>query len=835
MAPVKSLSLLPVLFLVFLFLALPATGQTLYRISGTVKEADTGEPLAFCRIRLDSTQIGSMSNDEGGFQLEAPAGSYTLVAYYVGYKPWKKTIRIESGQPLPILDIQLELNDAIEEIVITGKAINPAHRVIRNAIANRKQNSFEKIDAFEYSAYNKMVISMDKITDAFLNQRLLRKASGVIESIRQDSVVQDSGKYKLAVFVSESMSRAYFCKPGQAKEEIQAVKTSGVANSEYNLLNSMVTNLNVYDNFIVILEKQFMSPIAEGAFSNYDYFIRNIQTEGTDTLWGIEIIPKRKYDKVFKGTIYIDNRDWAVNRIDLTMNDNPNINFIENIRIRQAFFKQDSFWIPSLMDVEVNFINGIVKGKQGDGPGLIGRVSSYRFDYVVNQPRRPSFYKQEAIEFQQGAERKGTDTAFWNNNRVIPLDQSEQLGYALVDSLKSRGFLDFYINTIRLITFGVKEFKYFDLGPYFYIVGFNQVEGPRTRMGLYSRSELSKWIYFGGHMAYGLWDQRYKYNAYLKFRLNQKPKFEIGASRTYEVEQTGFYDFINNGSSLLATFLRRVPFLQLNYFTENKLFINWDMARGVAATFYLRNKLFEPAYTFPFRFYYPESGIYGRNYTITEAAFNFRISFKERYIMRDGNKVYISTQYPIFNLFAAYGRPGVFGGDFEYRKFNLNISDKVRVGRFGYTSYHLNTGKVWGTLPYPSLYVFQGNQTWGFDPKGFNLMNYLEFVADEYVSVALDHHLEGWIWNKFPALRKLKFKEVLTARMAYGSLSERNRIFNLYQQQGVQAPKAIPYLEAGMGLENILKVLRVDALWRLNYHVPTADNFGIRFHLTIQF
>lgn len=805
------------------------------KIQGSVVDKETRESLAFCRVRLDSTSIGSMTNDEGEFTLSAPPGTYTLIAYFVGYKPWKQRLVLKAGETIPKLTVELELNDAIEEILITGKAINPAHRVIRNAIANRRSNSFEKIDAYEYSAYNKMVISMDRLTDAFLNQRLLRKASGLLESIKQDTAVQDSGKYKMAVFVSESMSRAYFCKPGQAKEEIQAVKTSGVASSEYNLLNSMVTNLNVYDNFIVIFEKQFMSPIAEGAFSNYDYFIRNIQTEGQDTLWGIEIIPKRKYDKVFKGIVYIDNKDWAVNRIDLTMNDNPNINFIENIRIRQTFFKQDSFWIPSLMDVEVDFINGIIKGKQGDGPGLIGRISSYRYEYVINQPHRPSFYKQEAIEFQQGAERYGTDTSYWNKNRVIPLDRSEQLGYALVDSLKNRGFLDFYINAIRLVTFGVKEFKYFDLGPYFYMMGFNQVEGPRSRIGLYSRSELSKYVYFGGHMAYGLWDQKYKYNGYLKFRLNQKPKFEIGASRTHEVEQTGFYDFINNGSSLLATMLRRVPFFQLNYFTENKFFINWDISRGIAANFYIRNKIFEPAYTFPFQYYFPETGVYGRNYTITEGAVNFRISFKEKYIMRDGNKVYISTPYPIFNLFAAYGRPGMFGGDFEYRKFNLNISDKVRVGRFGYTSYHLNTGKVWGNLPYPSLYVFQGNQTWGFDLRGFNLMNYLEFVADEYVSLALDHHLEGWIWNKFPALRKLKFKEVLTARLAYGSLSERNRMFNLSEVQNVRAPSVIPYLETGLGIENILKVLRVDAVWRLNYHVPTADRFGIRIYLTLQF
>ena len=829
----------PRILFVLIMMSLLAYGynlcaQPIAYIKGYVKDADTQEPMAFCRVKLENTSLGSVCNDDGYFSIQVPAGEYTLQAAYIGYKPFFKKIIIEPGKTLQV-DIQLELSRQLEEIIITGKSINPAHRIIRNAIQNRKQNTYSKIDAMEYTAYNKMVISMDKITDAFLNQRLLRKASGILEEIKSDSAVQDSGTYKMAVFVSETITRAYFCMPGQMKEEIKAVKTSGLANSEYNLLNSMITNLNVYDNYVVILDKQFMSPIADGAFSNYDYFIKSIETNDRDTLWGIEVFPRRKYDKVFKGMIYIDNKDWAINRIDIRMNDNPNINFIEDIRIRQTFFKQDSFWVPSLMDVEVDFINGFIKGKNGDGPGLIGRVSSFRDHYILNTPRKPAFYKQEAIEFDIHANKKGNDTTYWAENRSIPLDRSEQLGYAMVDSMKSRGFLDFYINAIRLISFGMKEFKYFDLGPYFYITGFNQVEGPRARMGLYSRSEFSRYVYFGGHVAYGLWDQKYKYNAYAKFRLNQKPKFEFGASRTFEVEQAGFYDFLNNGSSLLATMLRRVPFFQLNYFTENKVFLNWDVARGIAVNGYLRTKTFEPANTFDFRFQYPESGVVGRNYTIAEAAVNFRISFKERYIMREGNKVYLGTRYPIFNIFAAYGRPGIFNGDFEYRKLNLNIADKVKLGRFGYTAYNINTGKVWGTIPYPSLYVFQGNQTWGFDTRGFNLMNYLEFVADEYVSISLDHHLEGWIWNKFPALRKLKFKEVFTARLAYGSLSPENQAFNLSGLQNVRAPHVTPYLETGAGIENILKVLRIDAVWRLNYHTLSADRFGIRFNLTLQF
>ncbi|NBV13368.1 MAG: carboxypeptidase-like regulatory domain-containing protein [Sphingobacteriia bacterium] len=186
-----------------------ALGQALYKITGQVSDAETGEVLAFCRIKLDSTSFGSTSNDEGRFSILVPPGKYTLVTYFVGYKPVRLPIEI-TNKSIDSLHLKLALADMVEEIVITGKAVNPAHRIIRNAIAHRKDNSFEKIEAYEYSAYNKMVISMDKITDEFLNQRLLRKAGTVLNSIKQDSVVKDSDAYKLAVFVSETSTRAYF-------------------------------------------------------------------------------------------------------------------------------------------------------------------------------------------------------------------------------------------------------------------------------------------------------------------------------------------------------------------------------------------------------------------------------------------------------------------------------------------------------------------------------------------------------------------------------------------------------------------------------------------------
>jgi hypothetical protein len=826
------------------------------QFGGTVKDSVTQEPMPLISVILEGANYGVNTNLDGEFLFIVPKGKYKLIIRSSGYRLYADSIEIDHD----ITDYQAQLipvSIKMEDIVITSKAVNPAHRVIRNAIANRRRNRFDKIEAYEYESYNKLVLTMDNVTDKFLSNKLVRNVGQQVMDILGDSLHSDSSKYRIAGFVSESISRFYYLRPDQKKEEILAVQTSGVnKGSEFNLLNSMVLQLDIYDNNVVIVDRTFLSPVADGAFVDYDYFVTSIESEGQDTLYGIQVLPKRPFDPVFKGTIYIDNKRWAINRLDLKLNDNPNINFVEDIRIRQEYGAVDTFWVPTLLDVEVDFQNSVMKRKGGTGVSVIGRSSSHLYNYKINQPREPKFYKQELMEVMEDAEYK--DSTYWAEMRKSPLDKSEQLGYALVDSLKSRGVLDFYIELTRLIGWGTYKRKYWEVGPYFYLIGFNQAEGWRTRCGFYTRPDFSNWFYFGGHLAYGFKDERLKYQAEARFRINRKPKLEVGLKRTYEVEQVGFENFLNNGTSLLQTSLRRVPLTQLNYYGENRVDVYWDMLKGLTGDFYVRTKSFEPASTFDFGFQQPDGGI-GTEYNITEVGTDLRLSFKEKYITDSrGDRKYIGTKFPVFYLKYRHGFSNVLQGQYDYDAAEIEMKNFVRMGRYGWFRYDLRAGQIFGTLPFPSLHVFRGNMSWGYDRYGFNLMNYYEFVADRYVTFAGEQHFEGLIWNQLPLLRRLKWKEVLTCRLAWGSLTQANLALNeviipqtdgpAYHQQ-IKAPTAIPYMEAGVGLYNILKVIRVDAIWRLNYHdlsyrtdptIPKANwgrfnNFGIRADFSITF
>lgn len=846
------LSVKHLLFPLLLLMALPAGAQKL-RISGVVRDSVADETLPAVTIRLDSSGYGANTNLDGEFAIFAPPGTYTLTIRFSGYDEYLMPITL-GNENIDGLDIWLQpVSAGLDVVEITGDMRNPAHRIIRNSAKNRQHNTMEKIDAYEHEAYTKLVISMDNVTDKLLDNKVIKNVGSVVKEIMNDSTHTDTSKYKIAAFVSESISKLYYKKPDQKKEEIYAIQTSGVKGSEFNLLSSMFLQINLYDNFIVIMDRQFTSPISDGALLDYDFELMTVESHGRDTLFGIKIRPRSEHSLTFEGMIYIENQDWAVTRVELDMNGDPNINFVEDVRIRQEYIKADTFWVPSVLDLEVDFQNSFFRREGGSGPGAIGRTCTYMYDYVINKPRDPAFYRQEVLEIMTDAEEH--DSAFWAEKRRSPLDQSEKLGFELVSALKERGILDFYINAITFVTWGTKKFKYFEIGPYFYLMGFNQAEGFRTRIGLYTLDDFSTRLKLGGHVAYGFGDHQFKYLLEAKYRVVTKPRLEVGFLKTYEVEQVGFENFLNNGTSIVQSALRRVPLTQLNYYHEHKFTISSDIKKGLAGDFYFRSKYFLPASTFRFSYLTPDNEL-GRAYSITEAGAVFRISFKEKFITSGGNKIYIGTKYPIVNVGYMQGFAGVLDGNFDYTHVYANAQNWARVGRYGWIRYQLRAGQIFGTLPYPNLYSFRGNQTWGYDKYSFNMMNYYEFIADRYATLALEWHLEGFIWNKIPLLNKMKLKETLTYRAAWGTLSQANRHMNNLMvpqadgsvfRQVAQPPDQIPYMEAGFGIGNIFKVLRFDAIWRLNYQDPLLrhpelygnwgkrNNFGVRMDLAIRF
>ncbi|MCS7086591.1 MAG: DUF5686 family protein, partial [Bacteroidia bacterium] len=501
--------------------------------------------------------------------------------------------------------------------------------IIRNAIKHRDQNRIQSLDHYACDVYTKTVVTLNNITEEKLNTALwLRPAREFLLEQKGDSAVTDSNsRFKLGIYVSEEIRRVEYHKP-RKKELVVARQTTGIESNESAFLTSLLANVDVYDNNVVIMEKAFLSPIATASLLSYRFYLFDTVVYGQDSIFGMNIVPRNKYDALFTGKIYIESGSWAVKKVDLWLATTPNINFVENVRVRQEYEKIGGLWIPVVRDVEVDFKN------QEDKIGILGRTVSFHTGYRLDVPIPEDFFRGEALDIAEDADKK--DSLFWVTHRASALEKSDKAAYRFIEELKKRSIWKWISTVNQFFTTGKKRFGPVDVGPYSKVFGFNPVEGFRIQFGVYTNYKFSERWFFGAHGAYGFKDNRFKYDVEASYRFIKRPRLELGVSRTQEVEQVGFKNYDLDGTGLLNSLLMRVPLTKLNYYTDNTLRLRADLLRNVYGIFYIKHYKFTPAPTFPY--FYLLDGRLLSIFQYAETGFSLRISFKEEYVWKRNEK-----------------------------------------------------------------------------------------------------------------------------------------------------------------------------------------------------
>ena len=207
----------------------------------------------------------------------------------------------------------------------------------------------------------------------------------------------------------------------------------------------------------------------------------------------------------------------------------------------------------------------------------------------------------------------------------------------------------------------------------------------------------------------------------------------------------------------------------------------------------------------------------------------------------------MGTNFPVVQLKYSFGMKNIFHSNYDYQRMTVIVShDDITINPIGFSDVTLIAGKVFGRVPYPLLEIHNGNETYSYDKTAFNLMNYYEFASDEYASLSVAHHFDGLFFNKIPLMRKLNWREIALFKGVAGHLTyDSSKILDFPLTLSSLSGK--PYYEAGFGIENILKIIRLDALWRLsyinsdyreNYKLKTGSNvqiFGLRATLQVIF
>ena len=227
------------------------------------------------------------------------------------------------------------------------------------------------------------------------------------------------------------------------------------------------------------------------------------------------------------------------------------------------------------------------------------------------------------------------------------------------------------------------------------------------------------------------------------------------------------------------------------------------------------------------------------NITTSDFTLGLRYAPNEQFYQGKIYRIPVPSKNPVFNVTYDAGLKNVFGGEYSYQKLYGRIDKRFYLSQLGWSDVTVESGKIFGQVPYPLLDIFRANQTYAYDIYSYNLMNFLEFVADHYESIDIDQHFNGFFFNKIPLLKKLKWRETASFKAIYGGLSDENNPSlhpSLYQfpvtgtgQPITYALGRTPYIEGSVGIENIFKFVRIDLVRRFTYlSNPEVSKWGIR-------
>ena len=813
-----------------IILGLSNIGICQTRIKGRVTDAVTREPIPFASVSFKNTTIGTSTNISGYYVLETFQKADSIAFSCVGYQ---KTLVLVVKNKEQIINIALQTGQIVLDEITILPGENPAVVLLKKVIENRDKNDHEKLSAYQCEVYNKIEFDVDNITEEFKNKNIFRPFKFVFNNMDSSKT---SGKEFLPFFITESISEYYYqANPKKEKEIMKATKVSGIENESVSqFLGSMYQLINVYENFINLLGKMFVSPISEHGLFYYRYYLVDSMSWNGNWCYKIQFKPRRKQTPTFLGDIWIHDTTFAVKKVDMHIADDANVNFVEYVFIGQEFeLVNGKQWIISKDEYVVDFV------EPKKTIGLIGHKSTSYKNFILNQPKDDSFFAStEDVVILEDAYLK--DDEFWEEARHDTLTKNQKMIYHMIDTIQKVPIFRTYVDIIELWFTGYKNVGKFDFGPYYTLVSANLVEGYRFRGGVRTNSSFSPKLKLESYLAYGTKDQKLKYDFGVQYVARRKPRKLVGFHYMNDVIQSGKSELAFREDNLFTSILRKQEALKLTNVEEEKIFTEYELGKGFSTTLIAKHELIKPLGNFNFDYYYSTDRTGTSQKTLstinnTEFSMLTRYAYLEKFIEGKYGRVSLGSDYPIVQLKYGTGVKGFLDSRFNYHKLIIGIDGWYYTKPFGYSKFMFLAGKIWGKLPYPLLEVHLGNETYMYDPMAYNLMNYYEFASDIYASLTFVHHFEGYFFDKVPLFRKLKFRELIIGRIVYGNLNTENKL-TMVNTGDVSGLSKIPYIEAGVGVENILRFIQINAFKRFTYlNNPNVSKYDIRFGVKLSF
>ena len=820
------------------------------KISGVVVDAETGDTLLYPSASYKGHHVAVSGNAMGAYTIQRHNG-WQLTFSAVGYK--SKTVNVTASTP-SVLNVKLKPDTKqLSEVVVKSKRgkysrkDNPAVELMRRVIEAKKKTDLENHDFLQYSKYQKITLAVNDIKPSDLDSGFFAKKQWLIDQIETSPF---NHKLILPVSVDETVTQHIYRKDPKTEKSIikgqsstgvnQLIQTGDILNVA---LKDVFTDVDIYDDYVRLLQYPFVSPIGKNAIGFYRYYIQDTVYVDRDLCYHLEFLPNNQQDFGFRGELYIlADSSLHVKRCDLTIPRRSDVNFVDNLHVSQQYTKlANGEWALTVDDMIVE-----MKLARAFGNFLVTRVtrlSDYAFDEIPRQ-----LFKGKAKERKE-ADAMMRDEAFWNQYRSVELTKSESSMDAFIHRIEQlKGFKYFIFAGKALIenfveTGDVNHPSKFDIGPVNTMISKNFIDGYRFRLSGQTTANLNKHWFASGYIARGIDSKKTYYDGQLTYSFNKKeylprefPKRTITFSSSYDVMAPSDKYMPTDKDNVFTAF-KWTTVDKMMFYNRQKLAFEYEQEWGLKTLAYIKREVNEAAGNIEF----------GRQkLNTTELSLQLQLAPGRTYINTKQRRLPINLDAPVFGLGHTLGIKGFLGGDYRYNLTEASIYKRFWVGSWGKIDTYLKAGAQWNKVPFPLLIMPAANLSYIVEDGTFNLINNMEFLNDRYASLDVSWDLNGKILNRIPLLKKLKWREYIGVKCLWGDLTDKNNpmlpenvgdpeLWQFPQGSYVMDPKR-PYVELVAGVHNIFKLLHVEYVRRLNYkYLPTAHKDGIRFMVRMTF
>ncbi len=807
-------------------------------VTGKIIDSATKAPLVSCSVYSLNSGAGVITDENGKYTFSIDRNTDSIAISMIGYKTMVK--RVTKAEKQQINFDAVPLSTSMQAVVISLKSkYSRAQKLIKKVIKNKPSNNVFDNQSYQCQVYDKIEIDFKNIPEKLQNSRLLKPLAFAFDNM---DTTKDNQKV-LPVYLSESNADFYYKKsPRKERYNYTAIKSSGLNNkSILTYLESLYNAINIYDNNIKFMDVNYISPIAENALTFYNYQILDTVVFNHQRCIEVQFSPKGYGSNTFSGYLWITDTSFAVKSVVMHIDKNASVNFLNKLQISQDFQYINHRFLP-----EKNILYVDLRMPEFKKTGaIITKTTLYR-DAIVNNNQIDTAFEKK----QTQAIALASDSTHWAGTRFEPLSKSENAVYKLMDTLNKMPVVQTYKKIISALSTGYLTTGTVDLGNIYSIYTNNLVEGNRYTFGLETNHHFNEDIQLWGYAGLSTKDKQFRYLISSRFVLTRKQWSTLDLTATSDISAGYEHQDELDENSIFASFLRRVNYSDVRLLNRKDADIKYQkfFNNGIGIGAELKNSAITPF----FNVYYTHDDFtpyivtkpgVNNDYKVNEATLSLRFSHREKYITEHYYRESLGSNYPIVTVKYTQGikvNNGLLKSDFNYSRWDLNIQHDFTDGRIGQLSYTIDAGLTNGVLPVVLLDVQKGNDTYYYNRYAFNNMNRYEFATDKYASLSVQQSFGSFPFKYVPLLKRLKWRSLITFKGVMGGMSEANKIANGYYDSTINyhftIPDKTPYMETGVGIDNIFHLIRIDAVWRLNYlNNPGICKFGLKGSLELKF